>query len=47
MVPMHYGTFPLGNEAPHEPVQRLLADARRRAFAERVKVMEEGIPDLF
>ena len=47
MIPMHYGSFPLGNEAPHEPVQRLLADAHRRDFSERVKVLTEGVPAEF
>ena len=44
MVPMHYGSFPLGTEAPHEPVQRLLADAHRRDFQSRVHVLTEGVP---
>ncbi len=47
MVPMHYGSFPLGNEAPHEPVQRLLADAQRRGFHDRVHVLTEGVPREF
>lgn len=44
MVPMHFGSFPLGNEAPHEPAQRLLADAHRRGFGDRVRIMTEGVP---
>ena len=44
MIPMHYGTFPLGNEDPHEPEQRLRHDARRRGLADRVVVLTEGIP---
>ena len=47
MVPMHYGSFPLGNEAPHEPVQRLMADAHRRDFTKKVRVLTEGVPALF
>jgi len=46
MIPMHYGTFPLGNEDPHEPVQRLLADTHRRNYKRRVHVLEEGYPTL-
>ncbi|MCU1225669.1 MAG: metallo-beta-lactamase family protein [Edaphobacter sp.] len=42
MVPMHYGTFRLGREPMDEPVQRLMAEARRRGIEERVKVLEEG-----
>jgi len=47
LIPMHYGTFPLGNEAPHEPVQRLLADARRRDCIHNVAVLTEGVPREF
>lgn len=42
MVPMHYGTFPLGNEDPEEPVQRLLAEAKKRGIEDRVFVPEAG-----
>ena len=28
MIPMHYGTFPLGNEPLEEPVDRLLDRGR-------------------
>jgi len=42
MLPMHYGTFPLGNEHPDEPIERLLAEAERRGIAERVIVPSAG-----
>ena len=42
LIPMHYGTFPLGNEPIDEPVQRLLAEAERLGVAERVMVPLEG-----
>ncbi|YCM46365.1 MBL fold metallo-hydrolase [Verrucomicrobiaceae bacterium 227] len=42
MVPMHYGTFPLGNEHPDEPIQRLLAEARKRGIEDRVIVPDAG-----
>lgn len=42
MIPMHYGTFPLGNEMPHEPVERLRAEAERLGVAERVIIPHEG-----
>jgi L-ascorbate metabolism protein UlaG (beta-lactamase superfamily) len=42
MVPMHYGTFPLGREPMDEPLQRLEAEAVRLGIKERVKVLEEG-----
>ncbi|MBK1854838.1 MBL fold metallo-hydrolase [Verrucomicrobiaceae bacterium 5K15] len=43
LIPMHYGTFPLGNEPDHEPVERLVAEAERLGVADRVLVLEEGI----
>ncbi|QQL44166.1 MBL fold metallo-hydrolase [Sulfuriroseicoccus oceanibius] len=47
MIPMHYGTFPLGNESALEPEQRLIANAHHRGIHERVVVMEEGTPMVF
>jgi L-ascorbate metabolism protein UlaG (beta-lactamase superfamily) len=42
MVPMHYGTFPLGREPMEEPVERLVAEAKRLGITTRIKVLEEG-----
>ncbi len=42
MVPMHYGTFKLGREPMHEPVERLMAEAKRLGIEEKVTVLEEG-----
>jgi L-ascorbate metabolism protein UlaG (beta-lactamase superfamily) len=42
MVPMHYGTFRLGREPMEEPPVRLMADARRRGLADRVRILGEG-----
>jgi L-ascorbate metabolism protein UlaG (beta-lactamase superfamily) len=42
LVPMHYGTFPLGGEPLAEPVERLLAESGRRDLGERVVVLEDG-----
>jgi L-ascorbate metabolism protein UlaG (beta-lactamase superfamily) len=42
MVPMHYGTFPLGREPMDEPIQRLHAEAYRLGIDARVRVLEEG-----
>jgi L-ascorbate metabolism protein UlaG (beta-lactamase superfamily) len=44
LIPMHYGTFPLGFEPLHEPPQRLLKCARERGIEEKVLVMTEGKP---
>jgi len=42
LIPMHYGTFPLGNEPIDEPVQRLLAEAERLGLSDAVIVPLEG-----
>ena len=47
MVPMHYGTFPLGSEPMHEPLERLRIAASRRGLTERVHVLDEGFPRVF
>lgn len=44
LIPMHYGTFPLGNEPIDEPVARLLAEAARLGVADCVLIPEEGRP---
>lgn len=43
LIPMHYGTFPLGNEPHHEPVERLLMEADRLGISEQVLIPEEGV----
>ena len=42
MVPMHFGTFRLGREPMEEPVQRLVAEAKRLGIEDRVRVLDEG-----
>ena len=42
MVPMHYGTFPLGREPMDEPLKRLEAEAARLGIKNQIKVLEEG-----
>ena len=42
MIPMHFGTFPLGREPMAEPPVRLLAAAKQAGLADRVNVLLEG-----
>lgn len=42
MVPMHFGTFPLGKEPMAEPPVRLLNAARQAGLQDRVRVLAEG-----
>ncbi len=42
MIPMHYGTFRLSQEPMEEPVERLMAAARRAGVAGSVYVLPEG-----
>jgi L-ascorbate metabolism protein UlaG (beta-lactamase superfamily) len=44
LIPMHYGTFRLGYEPMHEPLERLQAAARSHGIEDRVLVMTEGKP---
>lgn len=43
LIPMHYATFPLGNEPHEEPLERLLAEADRLGISERILIAEEGV----
>jgi L-ascorbate metabolism protein UlaG (beta-lactamase superfamily) len=43
LIPMHYGTFPLGNEPHEEPIDRLLAEADRLGISDQVLIPEEGV----
>jgi L-ascorbate metabolism protein UlaG (beta-lactamase superfamily) len=43
LIPMHYGTFPLGNEPHNKPVERLLAEADRLGISDQVLIPEEGV----
>jgi len=42
MIPMHYGTFPLGREPMEEPPIRLMAAAQKGHIADRVQILSEG-----
>ena len=47
MVPMHYGTFPLGGEPIDEPAERLGKASRERRLDSRVLILPEGRPMVF
>jgi len=47
LVPMHYGTFKLSFEQLDEPPRWLLELAERQRFRDRVRILEEGVPQVF
>ena len=47
LVPMHYGTFKLSFEHLDEPPRWLLELAERQRFRDRVRILEEGVPQVF
>jgi len=47
LVPMHYGTFRLSQEPMDEPVERLLAAARRAGNEDQMCVLKEGKTEFF
>lgn len=47
MIPMHYGTFPLGGEPIHEPAERLVTATDDRDLDDRVLILPEGQPAVF
>lgn len=47
MVPMHYGTFPLGVEPLDEPLERLRSEAAVLGVESAIDILEEGCPSAF
>ena len=47
MVPMHFGTFRLSYEPLHEPLERLITCADAHGIKDRIRVMTEGLPQVF
>lgn len=47
MIPMHYGTFPLGGELMHEPLERLHRISESTGLTHRISVPDEGHPVIF
>jgi len=47
VIPMHYGTFPLGGEPLSEPAIRLMDAAERLGWQDRVQLLPEGQTTIF
>ena len=47
LVPMHYGSFRLSFEEIDEPPRWLRMLAEEQGLTQRLKVLEEGIPQVF
>ncbi len=47
LIPMHYGSFRLSYEPPHEPPERLIDRARELGVLEKVHLLIEGQPVIF
>lgn len=47
LIPMHYGTFRLSFEDMDEPPRVLLDAAHSHRVADRVRILEEGVPAVF
>ncbi|MHB8522653.1 MAG: MBL fold metallo-hydrolase [Limisphaerales bacterium] len=47
LVPMHYGTFKLSFEDIDEPPRWLRELARRQQLSHRVRILDEGVPQVF
>lgn len=46
-IPMHYGTFKLSFEAMEEPPRVLKEHATQHGLMQHLKLMEEGVPQVF
>ena len=47
LVPMHYGTFRLSFEDMDEPPRWLREIAAQEGLTQRLKILEEGVPQVF
>ena len=46
-VPMHYGSFKLSFEEMDAPPKWLQSLARKTGVSHRVRMLEEGVPEVF
>lgn len=47
LVPMHFGTYRLSYEPMHEPPERLLMAAAEQGVLQHIRVLTEGLPEVF
>jgi L-ascorbate metabolism protein UlaG (beta-lactamase superfamily) len=47
LVPMHYGAFKLSFEDMDEPPRWLRELARRHRLSNHLKILDEGMPQIF
>lgn len=47
LIPMHFGTFRLSYEALDEPPRRLLEGAQKMNLLDKVRLLNEGEPEVF
>ena len=47
LVPMHYGSFQLSFEEMDEPPRWLLELAEQNGISKSVRILEEGVPEVF
>ncbi|NDB77954.1 MAG: hypothetical protein EB141_20295 [Verrucomicrobia bacterium] len=47
LIPMHYGTFKLSFEEMDEPPRWLRELARKDKLTHHLRIMEEGVPEVF
>lgn len=43
LIPMHYGTFPLGTEPVLEPLERMLSEADKQGVLNKILIPEPGV----
>ncbi|PTY00062.1 MBL fold metallo-hydrolase [Verrucomicrobia bacterium LW23] len=46
-IPMHFGTYPMSYEPMDEPAERLLVHGAREGLLQQIKILTEGMPEVF
>ena len=47
LIPMHFGTYRMSYEPIHEPPERLLRTAVERGLLTQIRMLNEGLPEVF